>query len=867
MADNIIKLKIEIDSKSGEAAINLTDANIKKLYQSFKYAKSEVNGLTTSISQGFNNAREIIQGFEASFRAFSSIMNSSLKDFQAQETANIQLATAMKQSGTYTEDAYRALQQYASQLQQTTTFGDDQYITIMAQLQAMGLSTSQTKEAALQTANLAALMGTDLNSAARVMADVFNGNTGMIGRYIKGLDESIIKSGDLNLIIQELNKSIGGQAEALANTSAGAITQMNNAISDLRETVGEAISKGLGPLITHIKNLAENINAAYPGLTAFIGIVGTAGAAFGTLSVTGLMPLLFNFKNLTTSIKYGASIFKLAAAEGIALRGALMGIGTAAKGLFASIGPAGWLILGVTLLTEALNLFSNKSDEAARTNNKLKESFRGMSLDELRSKYEQTRNSITLNELAIKDLKKEFDGFAKSGQQSGISAISNLSRQTKLLAEINKLVGEELILKEALREKEEELKASTEARYEALKKRLDIELAGTDYKKRIEAARQEFEENKKIIKDKFGLTDEQLKRNEEYLRAEKYYNETITKIKKEFFDKEKLEAFNNARNNLAEQQRHKQAILKLETDNDLILLNEKIKHFDEMIALYKKYGQDTTALVNQRAETELELSIKSKPEIEIDDMLPFEAEELADVQYGDVLDYARLSKEQELELWRKTELEKAAAYENSAEMIAAIEEEYARRRNDIRDMETQQALDAYNQMFENLSALFGQHTAAYKAMAIAQTIIETYKAATAALSPPPVGAGPLLGPILAITTLAAGFANVQKIASTKISGFQFGGKIKKGETGFIEGYHNEIIAPEKTFVEVFKQELRPQIYGNNATLNYDLSGIKDSINRLNSALEQGIVARAYLDDYQAKKITAKGSYLINKSKL
>lgn len=865
MSDNIIKLKIEIDSKSGEAAINLTDANIKKLYQSFKYAKGEVNGLTTSISQGFNNAREIIQGFEASFRAFSSIVNSTLKDFQAQETANIQLATAMKKAGTYTEDAYRALQQYASQLQQTTTFGDDQYVTIMAQLQAMGLSTLQTKEAALQTANLAALMGTDLNSAARVMADVFNGNAGMIGRYIKGLDESVIKSGDLSLIIRELNKSIGGQAEALANTSAGAIAQMNNAISDLRETIGEAISKGLGPLITHIKDLVININAAYPGLMAFIGVVGTAGAALGTLSVTGLMPLLFNFRNLSTSIKYGANIFKLAAAEGIAFRGALMGVGTAAKGLFASIGPAGWLILGVTLLTEALNLFSNKSDEATRTNDKLKESFRGMNLDELRSKYEQTRISIALNELAIKDLKKQLDELNKSGQQSGIRAISNLSQQTKLQEEINKLVGEELILKEALREKEEELRASNEARYEALKKRLDIELAGTDYKKRIEAARQEFEENKKIIKDKFGLTDQQLKRNDEYLRAEKYYNETITKIKKESFDKEKSEAFNNARNNLAEQQRHKQATLKLETDNDLILLGEKIKHFDEMIELYKKFGQDVTQLINQRKETEIELTKKSKQEITIDDLLPYEAEELADIQYGNVLEYARLSKEQELELWRKTELEKAATYENSAEMISAIEKEYAQRRNEIRDMETQQALDAYSQMFANLSVLFGQHTAAYKAMAIAQTIIETYKAATAALSPPPVGAGPLLGPILAITTLAAGFANVQKIASTKIPGFQFGGRLRKGQPGFIEGIGDEIIAPEKTFVEIFKHELKPQIYSSINSDNYEF--IRELKALRSDLINGGISAIAYLDDREAKRIVNTGSYIRRKSVL
>lgn len=54
MAISEIKLKLVIDGKEADAAINLTDENIKELYQSFKYGKQEVNGLTTDISQVVN---------------------------------------------------------------------------------------------------------------------------------------------------------------------------------------------------------------------------------------------------------------------------------------------------------------------------------------------------------------------------------------------------------------------------------------------------------------------------------------------------------------------------------------------------------------------------------------------------------------------------------------------------------------------------------------------------------------------------------------------------------------------------------------------------------------------------------------------
>jgi hypothetical protein len=63
MSTNEIILKISIDGKEANATLNLTDTNIKELYKSFKYGKQEVNGLTTAISQGFNNAREMIIGF------------------------------------------------------------------------------------------------------------------------------------------------------------------------------------------------------------------------------------------------------------------------------------------------------------------------------------------------------------------------------------------------------------------------------------------------------------------------------------------------------------------------------------------------------------------------------------------------------------------------------------------------------------------------------------------------------------------------------------------------------------------------------------------------------------------------------------
>ena len=227
----------------------------------------------------------------------------------------------------------------------------------------------------------------------------------------------------------------------------------------------------------------------------------------------------------------------------------------------------------------------------------------------------------------------------------------------------------------------------------------------------------------------------------------------------------------------------------------------------------------------------------------------------------------KFAREKELADWElQNELLKYQNFANYEEIRTELEKQHSIKRKEIANEEANFKIATYLQTLDLLKGAFAEHTAIAKAASIASTIIQTYQAATAALSPPPIGAGPLLGPILAAATIAAGMANIAKMTSIKIPGFALGGRLPKGESGFIEGYNNEIIAPEKTFVEIFRQELRPQIY-NNAAVNYDLSGIKESINKLNIALEKGIIARAYLDDREARKITAKGNYLNNKSKL
>jgi DNA gyrase/topoisomerase IV subunit A len=92
-------------------------------------------------------------------------------------------------------------------------------------------------------------------------------------------------------------------------------------------------------------------------------------------------------------------------------------------------------------------------------------------------------------------------------------------------------------------------------------------------------------------------------------------------------------------------------------------------------------------------------------------------------------------------------------------------------------------LSALGDLTTNLGAVLGEQNALFKASAITQAIINTHNAATgayAALAPIPI-VGPALGGAAAGVALAAGFKNVQAIASAR----EQGGNLSTGQASTV----------------------------------------------------------------------------------
>ena len=113
--------------------------------------------------------------------------------------------------------------------------------------------------------------------------------------------------------------------------------------------------------------------------------------------------------------------------------------------------------------------------------------------------------------------------------------------------------------------------------------------------------------------------------------------------------------------------------------------------------------------------------------------------------------------------------------EDAGKKSVEIAEETAEAEIEIEELKAATKRNIVGTSMGQIASLIGEETKAGKALAVGQALINTYSAAAAALAPPPVGAGPIFGPIAAAGAIAAGMAQVKKIISTKLPGGGGGG--------------------------------------------------------------------------------------------
>lgn len=183
------------------------------------------------------------------------------------------------------EDVQQRLIAQAGELQSRSTLGDEAIIEQQAFLAALGLSEKQIGDTIEAAAQLSAALNMDLDSAVKNLAKTYGGMTGELGESIPALKELTAEQLKAGAAVDYVNENYKGFAETAANTGAGPLIQLKNALGDVAEQFGALLLPALQRLAGWLKDVAKWLKNLSPEWKNTIVTVGAVVMAIGPLAV------------------------------------------------------------------------------------------------------------------------------------------------------------------------------------------------------------------------------------------------------------------------------------------------------------------------------------------------------------------------------------------------------------------------------------------------------------------------------------------------------------------------------------------------------------------------------------------------------
>lgn len=265
----ILRTEVEkavADLRKGAKGAKDANKSFDDLAKQFKKQVAEATSMNRAFSQMAGSVAAGLGAFTLASKAvqgLSQLARESVQAFQVQEQAVAKLDAVLRATGGAAGLTSREMQDFASELQAATTFGDEAIINMQGTLATFKSVSGDTfKDATRLALDLSAAFGSDLQSSAmqvgKALEDPVKGVSALqrVGvsfseaqkDLIKQMVETGDKAGAQRLILKELEGQVGGVAGAMANTASGSIQQYKNALGDTKEEVGRFIVNGLEPL-------------------------------------------------------------------------------------------------------------------------------------------------------------------------------------------------------------------------------------------------------------------------------------------------------------------------------------------------------------------------------------------------------------------------------------------------------------------------------------------------------------------------------------------------------------------------------------------------------------------------------------------
>jgi len=298
---------------------------------------------TSALEKGLDNAQKKLESHRKTFTAIGASMTivggaltafftKSIEESARSEAQTTKLKTALSNVAGAAKNGAEMLVQYASSLQASTGYSNDEIKSAMAMLATFQLNERQIAAITPRLLDMAAAtekatgQQADLQSIAIALGKGFTGQAGSLARYGVVLSDQSKKTGDFNAILHDLDLNFKGTAAAMGQTLPGQLRILKTSFADLMKVIGAQLVPILIPLVEKVGVIVKSVMAWFESHKKLASTLIPIIAGLGTLS-TILGPMVMVLPQISGGVMALAKAFIFLATNPIVL--VIAGIGAA----------------------------------------------------------------------------------------------------------------------------------------------------------------------------------------------------------------------------------------------------------------------------------------------------------------------------------------------------------------------------------------------------------------------------------------------------------------------------------------------------------------------------------------------------------
>jgi hypothetical protein len=221
----------------------------------------------------------------------------SVKAAIEDEASQNKLAQALRNTVDATDATITSTEQYITRQQLAYGIADTKLRPALANLARATGDVGKAQQLTNLAMDISVATGKDLETVSLTLGKAYNGNFGALTKLGIPLDDAIKKSGDFNLVQQELTRLFGGAASENTKTYAGQLAIVQQRIGELKEGIGVGLLPTLKTLLEQVNMVAKGFSGEDPQ-----GLSNRARELAGEMNNNGAYSLGGSIRELTKAL-------------------------------------------------------------------------------------------------------------------------------------------------------------------------------------------------------------------------------------------------------------------------------------------------------------------------------------------------------------------------------------------------------------------------------------------------------------------------------------------------------------------------------------------------------------------------------------